>query len=463
MEGVPQPDIATEVKQEKQPTSEELRESRRTGIIKEIENAWSTKHGPLERNLSEREIEETKYHDEFMGRKWDGKTTRLTEKGRGFWFGHGGGLSVPKQADQLLYERFPEYKESDERVAALQKQQAANSITAPQETEKIVPQSIGREKNEVVQPHSPQEEGPSAMKVDDVKETPNDPERNKLLQEKQEYEQALQRRTMNPSQGNWLIIDPKTLVYMNEEDGKRRLKEIEVQLLRLESGSATPENKIQETGVVSEEVPNANQLREDARRQELASVRAELASSSKGETVKGSEIPDGIDSSERVDDSFVENALTAIKGAAKGDMVRLSDVRSRLEKFSESIEKAGAPERANVYRENMEEMLESIGKSRRGDTVSLSDIRSRLEDWKGKRSREWLQQHLTPEGVQKGVEKNEPVPVTVRRSSGAMEQDWGVWEINEGKQEALVRKLTTGQPLRKWVSIDDLKKWNNLS
>ena len=81
-------------------------------IIKELEKDWIIKNGPMERSLSEREIEENKFRAEKFGEKWDGSTTRLTDKASEFFFDHRGkGMSaVPSQADKILAQRFPEYE-----------------------------------------------------------------------------------------------------------------------------------------------------------------------------------------------------------------------------------------------------------------------------------------------------------------------------------------------------------------
>lgn len=100
----------------KEKTPEEIKNERKTAIIKEIEAEWEAKNGPMERPLSKREIEENKYRDEAFGGKWDGRTTQMSDRANEFYFDHRGmgKSSVPSQADKILAERFPEYAQSKE-------------------------------------------------------------------------------------------------------------------------------------------------------------------------------------------------------------------------------------------------------------------------------------------------------------------------------------------------------------
>lgn len=106
-------EIASTITEQPEPdtTPEAIREARRTIIIKELEAEWEAKHGPMERPLSQREIEQQKRHAELMGVQWHGMTTTLTTGGDEFYFDHKGKgkSSVPTRADQILAERFPEY------------------------------------------------------------------------------------------------------------------------------------------------------------------------------------------------------------------------------------------------------------------------------------------------------------------------------------------------------------------
>ena len=112
----PTPDFSTEqiknVEVKKQ-TPAGLKEERRADIIKDIEKEWEDKNGPMEQALSESEIQENKARAVAYGQKWDGKTTRLTDKANEFFFDHKGEgkSSVPSQADKRLAEQFPEYAE----------------------------------------------------------------------------------------------------------------------------------------------------------------------------------------------------------------------------------------------------------------------------------------------------------------------------------------------------------------
>ena len=101
-------------------TPEELRTERLKAIINEIEEGWEKKNGSMERPLSKREIEERRYRTEQFGQKWDGATTKMTERATDFYFGTGGGDSVPAQANRILSERFPEYAEKSEPAVKLE-------------------------------------------------------------------------------------------------------------------------------------------------------------------------------------------------------------------------------------------------------------------------------------------------------------------------------------------------------
>lgn len=83
------------------------------GIVKELEKEWETKNGPMDRPLSEREIEKNKEMARLWGKEWDGRTTQLTEAASEYFFDHRGmgKNSVPGRADKILAERYPEYAE----------------------------------------------------------------------------------------------------------------------------------------------------------------------------------------------------------------------------------------------------------------------------------------------------------------------------------------------------------------
>ncbi len=151
------PSVPAKNIQERSPKPEEIRETRRKEIIAEIEKGWEMGHGPIERSMTEREIEETKFHEDFMGRKWNGRTKVLTDKGRDFYFGFSGEPSVPKQADALLYARYPEYREADER-ARLEAQ-----IEAQKKTESNSP---------VLTEAAPRRDIPVAFERDNVEKIP---------------------------------------------------------------------------------------------------------------------------------------------------------------------------------------------------------------------------------------------------------------------------------------------------
>jgi len=136
----PQPENIVEVKEQ---TPEELREERRMGIIKELEKEWETKNGPMERLMTEAEIEGTRSWEILNGRKWDGRTTQMTEAASEFFFDHRGmgKSSVPGRAEKILAERFPEYAKKEEQPAEakpkIEEKITANEIPkSRQETEK---------------------------------------------------------------------------------------------------------------------------------------------------------------------------------------------------------------------------------------------------------------------------------------------------------------------------------------
>jgi|GEM_PF-6647434 len=99
----------------KQQTPEEIKEGRRSEIIKELEKEWEDKHGPMEIPMTKEEIEKNKKMAEAFGEKWNGRTTKLTEAADEFYFDHKGmgKSSVPSRADKILVERFPEYTKKE--------------------------------------------------------------------------------------------------------------------------------------------------------------------------------------------------------------------------------------------------------------------------------------------------------------------------------------------------------------
>ena len=90
---------------------EQLRAERRTAIIKELEEEWEARNGPMERQMTQAEIRNLSAWETMHGREWDGGTKRMTDAASEFYFDHRGmgKNSVPKRADKILVERFPEY------------------------------------------------------------------------------------------------------------------------------------------------------------------------------------------------------------------------------------------------------------------------------------------------------------------------------------------------------------------
>lgn len=122
--GESQPEKVAEVKEQ---TPEELREERRMAIVKELEKEWETTHGPMDRQLSQREIEKNKEMDKLWGREWDGRTTQMTDAASEFFFDHRGmgKNSVPSRAEKILAERFPEYAKKQEEKQTQPKEEPA--------------------------------------------------------------------------------------------------------------------------------------------------------------------------------------------------------------------------------------------------------------------------------------------------------------------------------------------------
>ncbi len=99
-----------------QQTPEELKEERRIKIIKELEKEWEKTHGPMERPMTETEIEETRKWEERYGLPVSGRTTTMTDAASEVFFDHNGKgkNSIPSRADIILAERFPEYAQPEE-------------------------------------------------------------------------------------------------------------------------------------------------------------------------------------------------------------------------------------------------------------------------------------------------------------------------------------------------------------
>lgn len=108
-------DSLSKEKKRKKESPEDVKEARLQEIIKEIESEWEEKNGPMERQLSESEIERLQAEARAKGEEWNGATTVMTDKGRDFYFDFdgGGANSVPRKAEKILKERFPEYAEGD--------------------------------------------------------------------------------------------------------------------------------------------------------------------------------------------------------------------------------------------------------------------------------------------------------------------------------------------------------------
>lgn len=143
----PQPEKVAEVKEK---TPEEIKEERRMGIVKELEKEWETKNGPMDRSLSEREIEKNKEMARLWGKEWDGRTTQLTEAASEYFFDHRGmgKNSVPGRADKILAERYPEYaektKEEQKQNSPEKTQQSWPSSEAQKPTQKIENRPTGK-------------------------------------------------------------------------------------------------------------------------------------------------------------------------------------------------------------------------------------------------------------------------------------------------------------------------------
>lgn len=130
----------------KQQTPEEIKEERRMGIIKELEKEWEAKNGPMERPMTKAEIEETKSWEIINGRKWDGGTTRMTDAASEFFFDHRGmgKNSVPRQAEKMLVERYPEYAEKaqEKQKRGSPEENSKNSLF--REAQKLIPEIESR-------------------------------------------------------------------------------------------------------------------------------------------------------------------------------------------------------------------------------------------------------------------------------------------------------------------------------
>ena len=143
----PQPEKVAEVKEK---TPEEVKEERRMGIVKELKKEWETKNGPMDRPLSEREIEKNKEMARLWGKEWDGRTTQLTEAASEYFFDHRGmgKNSVPGRADKILAERYPEYAEKAEdeqkQNSPEKTQQSWPSSEAQKPTQKIENRPTGK-------------------------------------------------------------------------------------------------------------------------------------------------------------------------------------------------------------------------------------------------------------------------------------------------------------------------------
>lgn len=96
-----------------QEMAELMRDARRDAIIEELEAHYEANFGPIDIPLTPKEIEDAKARAASDGREWDGLTTKLTPAGSEFYFDHAGGgvNSVPNQAERILQERFPEYRD----------------------------------------------------------------------------------------------------------------------------------------------------------------------------------------------------------------------------------------------------------------------------------------------------------------------------------------------------------------
>ncbi len=107
---MPAPDASAEAKNK---TPEEVKKERQWAIVDEFKKEWEAKNGPLERQLTKKEIEENKMFAEKFGKQWDGSTTQLTDEASEFIFDHknGGKDSIFAKAEKTLKERFPEYDE----------------------------------------------------------------------------------------------------------------------------------------------------------------------------------------------------------------------------------------------------------------------------------------------------------------------------------------------------------------
>lgn len=123
----PQTEKVAEVKER---TPEEIKEERRMGIVKEIEKEWEAKNGPMDRPLSQREIEKNKEMARLWGKEWDGRTTQLTEAASEYFFDHRGTgkNSVPSKADKILAERFPEYAQKIEQPTQTEQKKSEEKI-----------------------------------------------------------------------------------------------------------------------------------------------------------------------------------------------------------------------------------------------------------------------------------------------------------------------------------------------
>ena len=127
---------------------------------------------------------------------------------------------------------------------------------------------------------------------------------------------------------------------------------------------------------------------------------------------------------------------------------------------------SGAIEDWEVWGVDEQRRTATVRKIGKGGEATLSRSVS-LEDigkWKEESGMEQKKEKpLTLENIREAILKGEPMPVKVKRMSGAIELGWQVTKIVDAEKEIVTVKnfQIPGTPLRKDVTFKDLKKWNS--
>lgn len=142
---MPQKSVDTE-----EAAAEKLRLKRRTAIIEELEEKWEAENGPMERPMTQAELRDVESWEDVNGRKWNGRTTKMTEAANEFFFDHKGmgKNSVPSQAEKILRERFPEYsKTTKEKQVSDTRSEGEDSASDTEKSEQTqVPENSAAER-----------------------------------------------------------------------------------------------------------------------------------------------------------------------------------------------------------------------------------------------------------------------------------------------------------------------------